>query len=74
MSKKKTTAEKKYILIDELNDNVLIIGTLKELQAEIELFINDEDDADNLSVYEVGKKLSVSVQSSGWDVFIEDDF
>lgn len=70
MAKKKTTAEKKYILIDDNNDNVLLIGTLDDIRDEIESLIDEVDDAEFFSVYELGEKYDVSAQSSGFDVSI----
>lgn len=70
MAKKKTTTLKNYILIDESNDNVLLIGTLDDIRDEIESLINEEDDVDSFSVYELGERFDVSAQSSGFDVSI----
>lgn len=70
MAKKKTTTQKNYILIDENNDNVLLIGTLDDIREEIESLINEEDDVESFSVYELGERFDVSAQSSGFDVSI----
>ena len=70
MSKKKTTPAKKYILIHNDFNEVVLIGNLQEITEEIADKIQESEDAEVYKVYELGNELSVYAEAIGWDINI----